>query len=144
NMGYKGIGEGVEQQPQQSSLEDAPPPAAEQPRVADPLLEFDKDEMVRLCRLHEEEVGIMYPVLDIQPVISHAKSLASLIESMRNQRPLEQLNDEKTLRLKMVMCCALVAEEHGHSDKAVRLFESMEAVVNRKLMSDASCVTNLP
>jgi hypothetical protein len=138
NMGYTVIGEGVEQQPQQS-LEDGPPPG-----VADPLLEFDKDEMVRLCRLHEEEVGIMYPVLDIQAVISHAKSLASFIESLRNQRPLEALNDEKTLQLKMVMCCALVAEEHGHSDKAVRLFESMEAIVNRKLMSDASSVTNLP
>ncbi|KFA54713.1 hypothetical protein S40293_00721 [Stachybotrys chartarum IBT 40293] len=110
----------------------------------EPLIGFDKDEMVRLCRLHEEEIGIMYPVLNIHSVIAHAKSLASFLSTIRNQRLLEPINDEKTLQLKMVMCCALVVEGHGQSDKAVQLYDSMETVVNRKLMSDASDVANLP
>lgn len=112
--------------------------------VADPLLEFDKDEMIRLCRLHEEEVGIMYPVIDIQQVIAHARSMSSVLESFGSQRRFEAINDEKTLQLKMVMCCALVVEEHGQSDRATRLYESMEAVLNRKLMADPSSVSNLP
>lgn len=143
NMGYEGIGEGAAT-PAQQPLQDMSIPAGDNNITPDPLVDFDKDEMVRLCRLHEEEVGIMYPVLDIQAVISHAKSLSSFIESLRNQRPLANLNDEKTLQLKMVMCCALVVEEHGHSDKAVRLYDSMESVVNRKLMADASAVSSLP
>ena len=143
NMGYEGIGEGATT-PAQQPLQDLSIPAGDNNITPDPLVDFDKDEMVRLCRLHEEEVGIMYPVLEIQAVISHAKSLSSFIESLRNQRPLANLNDEKTLQLKMVMCCALVVEEHGHSDKAVRLYDSMESVVNRKLMADASAVSSLP
>lgn len=143
NMGYEGIGEGSET-PMPPAFKDLSVPVGEATGMNDPLVEFDKDEMVRLCRLHEEEVGIMYPVLDIQSVISHAKSLSSFIESLRNQRPLENINDEKTLQLKMVMCCALVVEEHSHSEKAVRLYESMESVVNRKLMADTSTVSSLP
>lgn len=143
NMGYEGIGEGAET-PSQQPFKEFSVPVGEKSGITDPLVDFDKDEMVRLCRLHEEEVGIMYPVLDIQAVISHAKSLSSFIESLRNQRPLDNLNDEKTLQLKIVMCCALVVEEHGHSEKAVRLYDSMESVINRKLMSDVSTVSSLP
>ncbi|WKT47775.1 hypothetical protein QSH57_012680 [Fusarium oxysporum f. sp. vasinfectum] len=137
NMGYKGISD--EENPH---LNDGMGPMSTRPR--DPLHEFDKDEMIRLCRLHEEEIGIMYPVLNIQTVISHAKNMATFLETLRQQSPRELVNDDKTLQLKIIMCCALVVEEHGHSDKAIRLFESMETVLNRKLMAEAADVTTLP
>ncbi|KAL9566931.1 hypothetical protein ACKAV7_008995 [Fusarium commune] len=137
NMGYKGISD--EENPH---LNDGMGPMSTRPR--DPLHEFDKDEMIRLCRLHEEEIGIMYPVLNIQTVISHAKNMATFLETLRQQSPRELVNDDKTLQLKIIMCCALVVEEHGHSDKAIRLFESMETVLNRKLMAEAADVATLP
>ncbi|XP_044719079.1 fungal specific transcription factor domain-containing protein [Hirsutella rhossiliensis] len=140
NMGWRGISEtdNHDQQPAR-----VPMPTGNAPR--DPLFEFDKDEMVRLCQFHEDETGIMYPVLNIHTVSAHAKNIAPFLESARNQqRPLELLNDEKTLQLKMILCCALAVEEHGHSDKAAQLYESMEVVVNRKLMADVSDVANLP
>ncbi|KAF9767512.1 hypothetical protein IL306_015306 [Fusarium sp. DS 682] len=137
NMGYKGISD--EENPH---MNDGMGPMSTRPR--DPLHEFDKDEMVRLCRLHEEEIGIMYPVLNIQSVISHAKNMTTFLESLRQQNPRELVNDDKTLQLKIIMCCALVVEEHGHSDKAIRLFESMETVLNRKLMAEAADVATLP
>ncbi|SCO49576.1 uncharacterized protein FFMR_09739 [Fusarium fujikuroi] len=137
NMGYKGISD--EENPH---LNDGLGPMSTRPR--DPLHEFDKDEMIRLCRLHEEEIGIMYPVLNIQTVISHAKNMATFLETIRQQSPRELVNDDKTLQLKIIMCCALVVEEHGHSDKAIRLFESMETVLNRKLMAEAADVATLP
>lgn len=143
NMGYRGICESDEQQSQQTSI-DAMPALLDRPGTMDPLFEFDRDEMVRLCRLHEEEVGIMYPVLDIQVVIAHARSLSSVLDSLRDQRPLEALNDEKTLQLKIIMCCALVVEEHAHSEKALRLYNSMESILNRKLMTETSNVASLP
>ncbi|TWU75999.1 hypothetical protein ED733_007071 [Metarhizium rileyi] len=142
NMGYHGLDE-ADDQDQPGS--DPAMQIATSNTGYDPLLEFDKDEMVRLCRFHEDEIGIMYPVLSIQSVIAHAKNIVPFLESIRNQeRTAELINDEKTLQLKMVICCALVTESHGHSDKAVRLYESMEGVVNKKLISDPSDVANLP
>jgi hypothetical protein len=110
-------------------------------QMADPLLEFDKDEMVRLCRVHEDEIGIMYPVINIQTVIAHAKNVSLYL---RNPRPMELLNDLETLQLKIIICCALVVEGHGHSEKALRMYESMENIINRKLMSDGLDVSDLP
>ena len=110
----------------------------------DPLSEFDSDEMIRLCRLHEEEVGIMYPVLNIQSVIAHARIYGTVNDPHRGYRQLHHVDDEKTMQLKIVMCCALAVEEHGQSDKAVRIYGSMEAAVNRKLMDDPSNVADLP
>jgi hypothetical protein len=139
NMGYR-----IVQEPEEPPQPTEDPENLLPPGQCDPLLEFDKDELVRLCRLHEDEVGIMYPVLDIQTVIAHAKNLVTYLESLGNQRPREPINDEKTLQLKMVMCCALVVEEHGHSLKAEKIYRSMETVINRKLMSDPSDFASLP
>lgn len=139
NMGYKGIANGDDL----ASFLDDPPTQSVQ-GVGDPILEFDKDEMVRLCRVHEEEVGIMYPVLDIHSVIAHAKTLSNYLDTVRNQRSTELINDERTLQLKMVMCSALVVEEHAHSERATRLYDSMDAVINGKLMSEPANIPSLP
>lgn len=40
----------------------------------DPIWALSKDEMVRLCRVYEEEMGIMYPVVNIEEVIIHGKN----------------------------------------------------------------------
>lgn len=141
NMGWRGITEADEtdQQPTEAAT-----PTTNDGSSCDPLFDFDKNEMVRLCQFHEEETGIMYPVLNIQTVIAHAKRIAPILESARNQRSLELLADDRTLQLKIILCCALAVEEHGHSDKAVRLYESIEPAVNRMLMADVSQVANLP
>ncbi|KHO01653.1 Casein kinase II, regulatory subunit [Metarhizium album ARSEF 1941] len=142
NMGYHGMDD-TDHQDHQGS--DVAIQVTATNAGLDPLVEFGKDEMVRLCRFHEDEIGIMYPVLNIHSVIAHAKNIAPFLDSLRRQpQPSELINDDKTLQLKMVMCCALVTESHGHSDRAIRLYESMEGVVNKKLMSDRSDVANLP
>lgn len=116
----------------------------------DPLWEFDKNEMVRLCRLHEDEVGIMYPVVKIETVIEHAQSLSSWMESARKSGYMPPLNydeamaDIRTLTLKIIMCCGLAVEEHGHSEKAIRLYDSIQPITDGKLMSEPSDLANLP
>jgi hypothetical protein len=116
----------------------------------DPVWEFDKNEMVRLCQVHEEEVGIMYPVIKIDSVIEHAKFLATWMESAKRNGMVppygqdEGISDLKTCILKIVMCCGLVVEEHGCSAKATQLYESIRPIVDRKLMSDPVDVANLP
>ncbi|KAI1765010.1 hypothetical protein GGR53DRAFT_491773 [Hypoxylon sp. FL1150] len=124
--------------------------AAPQRPPQDPLWEFDKDELVRLCRLHDEEVGIMYPVVKIESVVSHARILSSWMEAARKNFQLPGfgqeggIKDHNTLLLKLVVCCALQVEEHGNSEKAQRLFNSVRPTTDRMLMSDPSDVKNMP
>ncbi|KAJ0119486.1 fungal specific transcription factor domain-containing protein [Diaporthe amygdali] len=127
--------------------------AADMPRARpqDPLWGFDRAEMIRLCRVHEEEVGIMYPVVNINNVVKHANFLANWMESSSKHGLVPQgigqdegITDIKTLELKIIMCCALVVEGNGYSEKGLRLWESIQARVDRMLMSDKSEIRNLP
>ncbi|CCF39847.1 fungal specific transcription factor [Colletotrichum higginsianum] len=102
NMGYKGIGDGDDQSTALGVPEDSPFRMAPHEGQVDPLWDFGRDEMIRLCRLHEEEVGIMYPVMKIQSVIEHVRHLTAYMESARKQGLTPSLNDEKTLQLKIV------------------------------------------
>ncbi|PSR79222.1 hypothetical protein BD289DRAFT_476655 [Coniella lustricola] len=159
-MGFPGEANDTAQDPARAHEDEAnarsplPPPPSDTsfvPRCHDPLWEYDKDEMVRLCRVHEEEVGIMYPVVNIEDVIAHATHLADRIESTRrygassSPRSLDdEFSDTKTLELKIIMCCALVVEEHGYSTKATRLWDSIQHITNALLMSEPSDVAKLP
>ncbi len=74
-------------------------------------------------RVHEEEVGIMYPVVNMDSVISHARMLAAWMEAAKKNGLAPSCGqdggivDVKTLEVKLIMCCGLVIEEHGHSEK---------------------------
>jgi hypothetical protein len=78
NMGYQGLGDDAvtgDPTPVASPPEIQPPPlldAQGNPRT-DPIWALSRDEMVRLCRVYEEEMGIMYPVTNIEEVIIHGK-----------------------------------------------------------------------
>jgi len=77
NMGYQEL--------EETTIHDAspggsPPNIEEKPshggiRGRDVILELSKDEVIRLCRVYEEEMGIMYPVLDIEDIVIHSKNL---------------------------------------------------------------------
>ena len=119
--------------------------------MADPIWEFDKNEMVRLCRLHEEEVGIMYPVIKVDSVIQHAKNLATWMDAVRAGEISLAFGEQdsnmsslETLMLKIVMCCALTVEEHGNSARAIRLYESIQPIVDKTLMSEPADVAKVP
>ncbi|KAL1875810.1 hypothetical protein Daus18300_003001 [Diaporthe australafricana] len=142
-------------------IDDTPAPSPHQPwpstagmpkaRPQDPLWNFDRIEMIRLCRLHEEEVGIMYPVVNINQVVNHANFLANWMDASRKHGLTprgvgqdEGITDIKTLELKIIMCCALVVEGHGYSEKGLQLWNSIQPTVDRMLMSDESEIKNLP
>ncbi|WYZ35681.1 hypothetical protein EsH8_X_000328 [Colletotrichum jinshuiense] len=144
NMGYKGIDDSEDLGTPMALPDESPFRMASREPPADPLWDISKEEMIRLCRLHEEEVGIMYPVMKMQSVIEHVRHLTAFMESARKQGLTPSLNDEKTLQLKIVMSCALVVEEHGYSEKACKLIDSMDAVLNRKLMVESVDYTSLP
>lgn len=158
-LGYSNVGAG-------SSLDGGPPGAVDTPnmsptlasqvvvdtpahhRSVDPLWDYDKDEIIRLCRIHEEEINVIYPVCTVESVIKHAKFLVSCMDAVRRgtlaQDLSETMNDAKSLLLKIIMCIGLVVEEHGNSARASRLFESLRPTADKLLMSDPSDVAYLP
>jgi hypothetical protein len=155
-MGYQGLGveEGV-------ITQDATPvasPGIQPPPLVntngnpcrDPIWIFSKEEMIRLCRVYEEEMGIMYPVLNIEQVIMHGSNLYQSIDApVRNgldntSTPGKRINDEECCILKLVLACATLVEGSGQSEIAYRLFENVREAADRTLHSETIEVKSLP
>lgn len=96
-------------------------------RGSDPLWTIGKAEASRLCRVYEEEMGIMYPVLDLSELLHHVEVLYG--ERDGTQRPEEVASDDVHI-LRLVFACALTAEASGKSELAMRLFESVREVAD--------------
>ena len=106
----------------------------------DPLWSISKDEAVRLCRVYDDEMGIMYPVVDIEHTISRAKFLFTFTESatrtglIRTEMPgRDGLGTDDNNILKMVLATALTVEGHGESQLGRRLFESVRDTSQNRL-----------
>ncbi|CAJ2505779.1 Uu.00g131730.m01.CDS01 [Anthostomella pinea] len=157
-MGYSGPGDGIEADGNGNVRETPELSPRNTPHIAisphkpppDPLWDFDKDDLIRLCRIYEDEVGIMYPIIRIESVVRHARTLATWMEAAKKNGlapPFSQdggISDLNTLLLKVVLCSALLVEEHGSSEKAQRIFDDIRPTTDRMLMSDPANVKNLP
>jgi len=100
------------------------PPSPTQDSV-DPLWTIGKSEALRLCRVYEEEMGIMYPVLEVEELLTQVHALFG--DGGLEGGTLEE-GDVHILRI--VLACALAAEASGGSELAVRLFESVRVVAD--------------
>ncbi|KAH0536181.1 hypothetical protein FGG08_006920 [Glutinoglossum americanum] len=108
----------------------------------DPLWLLSKEEAIRLARVYEEEMGITYPILDIEETIRHASALYSFIGAATrsglarvDQPGADGLGDDDTNILKMVIASALMTEGSGQSSLGARLFESVKMSAERRLWS---------
>lgn len=152
NMGYSGLGDSGDDSGPLMDLTPHGSPTLNPAilhsfpqSVPDPIWEFDGDEMLRLLTVYEEEVGVMYPVIGLDAVIEHAKHIDAWMQTARHDGGHGRIiSDQKTLALKLVLCCALTVEEHGHSAKAVRLYDRIQPIVDKMLMTDPADVTKLP
>lgn len=155
-MGYQGLGdEGV-------ITSDATPiasPPATQPTpviitggnaTRDPLWEFNKEEAIRLCRVYEEEMGLMYPVVDIEQVIRHATNLYNFLSAATRTGlaptppPYKGINDAQSCVLKVILAITSTTEGHGQSEIGNHLFESVKVIADRILHSNSIEVKDLP
>ncbi|TVY68860.1 putative transcriptional regulatory protein, partial [Lachnellula suecica] len=156
NMGYQSLdNEGM--MTQDATPMGSPPPA-QAPTLAgtngtparDPLWSITKEEAIRLCRVYEEEMGIMYPVVNIEQVIIHAKNLYDFLgAAMRTGLASRHgrgkgINDDMSCVLKMVLASAAVVEGNGQSELASQMFESVRETADRILHSEAIEIKNLP
>lgn len=106
----------------------------------DPLWTLGRDEVLRLCRVYDDEVGVMYPILDIEKIICKAKMLFDFMESATKTGLLsadmsgsDSLNDDDSIILKMVLADALTIEGSGRSELGEKLFGTVQAVLGRRL-----------
>lgn len=97
----------------------------------DPLWQMSKDDAIRLCKVYDEEMGIMYPMLDMEKTIAHAKMLFTFTEAAVRTGLIHQdlpgadkLGNIDVNILKMVLATALTLEGFGQSDLGRMLYES--------------------
>jgi len=107
----------------------------------DPIWSITQEEALRLCHVYENEMGLMYPILNIDKVIAYAEKLyrfrgaAHRTGLMQTGLPgADSIEDEDTNLLKMVLATALTAEANGRSDLGIRLFECVQPAVDRSLL----------
>lgn len=106
----------------------------------DPLWKIGKEEAIRLCRVYEEEMGIMYPIIDMERTINQANTLFTFTEAAARtglvnpamSGPDHLANNDVNI-LKMVLAMALIVEGEGQSDLGRMLYESCREAFEGRL-----------
>lgn len=106
----------------------------------DPIWTIKREEALRLCRIYEEEIGIMYPLVEIDKVTQQVNLLYTFMEAATRtgfaQRGLpgsDGLQDDSTNLLKMILATTLIVEGGGQSELGQRLYLSVKPVIEAKL-----------
>ena len=107
----------------------------------DPLWSISQDETLRLCRVYEDEMGMMYPILDIPKVMAYATKLYRFMEAAHRSGLMQQgmpgpdtMDDEDTNILKMVLASALTVEGSGRSELGMKLFHYVQPAIDNLLL----------
>ncbi|GKZ22837.1 hypothetical protein AbraIFM66951_004961 [Aspergillus brasiliensis] len=111
------------------------PPRTRHHPPGDPLWTIGKNEALRLCRVYEEEMGIMYPVLELSQLLHQVELLYGAeswprVPVAAGTDSHEQLDPTAVHILRLVFACALTAEAAGSSVLALSLFESVREVAD--------------
>jgi hypothetical protein len=156
NMGLQGLGVDEGMITQDATPIASPPPLQSAPldtngkTSRDPIWSFSKEEMIRLCNVYEEEMGIMYPVVNIERMIIHGTNLYDFIDAALRtgifsaDRQGKGVLDEQSCILKLVLACATLVEGSGQSEIAYRLFESVRDAADRTMHSEVIEIKSLP
>jgi hypothetical protein len=122
-----------------------PAPAALAPTMMhadkDPIWSLTKHEALRLVQVWHEEMGIMYPFMDIEKLLRYTDMLFSFVEAaarsglMQGGLPgADAIMDDQTSLLKIILAIALILEGYGKSPLGERLFDNVHKVVERTLL----------
>jgi hypothetical protein len=120
------------QEPSPLASPSAPHRDMELRQAVDPLWALPKAEALRLCRVYEEEMGIMYPVLELSELLDQVDILYGVMDqtlgSSIQLNEAHALDQEDIYILRLVFACALTAEASGRSEQAISLFDSVREV----------------
>ncbi|KAL8849644.1 MAG: hypothetical protein Q9221_005411 [Calogaya cf. arnoldii] len=106
----------------------------------DPIWIISKDEAIRLCQVYDEEIGIMYPMLDMDRIVKNADKLFTFTEAAtktglidRSMPSADSMHGPEIDTLKMILATALVLEGGGQSDLGSALFDTVKGSCESKL-----------
>jgi hypothetical protein len=120
------------QEPSPLASPSVPNDQIETRQALDPLWALPKTEALRLCRVYEEEMGIMYPVLELPELLEQVDLLYGPSERalglIHQPDGRNELDREDVHILRLVFACALTAEASGRSEQAIALFDSVREV----------------
>ena len=107
----------------------------------DPIWSISQDEAIRLCRVYEDEMGLMYPIIDTDKVIAYVGKLYRFMEAAHRSGLMQQglpgadsIDDEDTNILKMVLASAMTVEASGRSDLGQRMFEYVQPAIDSLML----------
>ncbi|KAL8802405.1 MAG: hypothetical protein Q9182_003828 [Xanthomendoza sp. 2 TL-2023] len=127
----------VSRSPQQRHMSN---PSASSQYAKDAIWSITKAEAIRLCRVYDEEIGIMYPMLDIEQTIEKADKLFTFTEAAtktglidRSRSSADSMYGPDINILKMILATALILEGGGQSELGSALFETVKSAGESKL-----------
>jgi len=107
----------------------------------EPIWTITQEEAIRLCQIYEDEMGLMYPVLDTNKVMAYATKLYRFMEAAHRSGLMQQgmpgsdaMVDEDTNILKMVLATAMTVEGSGRSELGRKLFEGVQPAIDNLLL----------
>ncbi|OQO05006.1 hypothetical protein B0A48_08025 [Cryoendolithus antarcticus] len=106
----------------------------------DPIWTIPKPEALRLCEVYEDEMGLMYPILDMTSIKAYVERLYAFMDAMRRSGVMQQgmpgadaLDDENTNVLKLIIACAMTLEGSGRSEKGEKMFAHVQSSLDYAL-----------
>lgn len=110
----------------------------------DPLWMLKKDEVLRLCRVWEEEMGIMYPIVDLDELVQLTNMLFTFMESAvrtgltpRHLPGSDAITGDEVNFLKLTISTTMVIESGGQNQLGKRIFENVRPYLERRLWEPA-------
>lgn len=98
----------------------------------DPIWSLNVDEALRLCRVYQDEIGLIYPILNIDKVSQQAVGIFRFMAAgtksgmFRADMPgTDGMYDEDTDIIKLVLSIAMLCDGNGQSALAQRLLDSV-------------------
>ena len=109
-------------------------------RAEDPIWSLSHFDALRATRLYQDECGLLYPVVDIEPILTHLDRLydESRPGGSRDTPTFDNSETDLTDIAKLVVAVGLALEGDGKSDVAQSIFDSMEGTISKSILSTPS------
>jgi hypothetical protein len=102
----------------------------------DAIWSLSKEEAIRLVRVWQDEMGTMYPIVDIESLTRHIGLLYTFMDAARRSGLMEPgmpgadaIYDDQTVLLKLIVSIALTLEASGKSDLGRKMWECVKTSV---------------
>jgi hypothetical protein len=111
----------------------------------DPIWSISKQEAIRLVHVWHEEMGVMYPILEVPKIVRYTEMLFMFVEAAARSGLMQlalpgsdAMMDDQISILKLVLAITLVLEGGGKDPLGEKLFANVHKIVDRSLSEPVS------